>query len=134
MKRHAFAASLAIASLLAACTPAASDNDPVPTSDAAAEATATAEPIAAPAVAPAETSTPIQAEAGADDACGTSKVEPWIGEEATVPVRVEVAKTSGAAADRWIYPDSVVTQDFRPDRLNVVMERGSERILSARCG
>ncbi len=132
MNRHAFAATLVIASLIAACTPAASDNDPVAGSDSDAEATATAEPIATPADVPAETATRMESDA--DDACGASKVEPWIGQEATVPVRIEAAKASGAAADRWIYPDSVVTQDFRPDRLNVVMEKGTDRILSARCG
>ena len=134
MNRLAFAAPIAIATLMAACTPAASDNDPAPSPSANAGATATAEPIATPAGASPDTATRMQAEADADDACGASKVEPWIGKEATVPVRVEVAKAAGAATDRWIYPDSVVTQDFRPDRLNVVMEKGTERILSARCG
>lgn len=69
-----------------------------------------------------------------DDPCGAAKVAPWIGKEATVPVRSEVARAAGAASDRWIYPDSVVTQDLRMDRLNVVMEKGTNRIVEARCG
>jgi hypothetical protein len=35
---------------------------------------------------------------------------------------------------RWLYPDSVVTQDYRPDRLNVTMDKGTAVIRSARCG
>lgn len=69
-----------------------------------------------------------------DDPCGAAKVAPWIGKEATIPVRSEVARVAGAASDRWIYPDSVVTQDLRMDRLNVVMEKGTNRIVEARCG
>lgn len=134
MNRLAFAATLLIAPAMTACTPAASDNDPVPSPSANAGATATAEPIAAPAGASPDTATRMQTEADADDACGASKIEPWIGKEATVPVRIEAAKAAGAETDRWIYPDSVVTQDFNPNRLNVIMEKGTERILSARCG
>lgn len=134
MNRLTFAAAMLITPLMAACTPAASDNDPVPSPSSNAGATATTEPIATPSDATPDMATRMQAETDADDACGASKVEPWIGKEATVPVRIEVTKAAGAATDRWIYPDSVVTQDFRPDRLNVIMEKGTEKILSARCG
>ena len=68
------------------------------------------------------------------DACGASKVAPWIGQESTVPVRRAVAEAAGAESDRWIYPDSIVTSDRRMDRLNVMMERGTDRIVRAYCG
>lgn len=134
MNRLTFVAFLSITPLMAGCTPAASDNDPVPNGDPGSGATATSAPVATPAVGSSDTATRMQAEADANDACGASKVEPWIGKEATVPVRIEVAQAAGAGTDRWIYPDSVVTQDFRPDRLNVIMEQGTDKILSARCG
>ena len=68
------------------------------------------------------------------DACGTAKVEAYIGKEATVPVRSAVARASGAGSDRWIYPDSVVTEDFSPTRLNVVMDKATNKIVSMHCG
>ncbi|MGB3166757.1 MAG: I78 family peptidase inhibitor [Alteraurantiacibacter sp.] len=68
------------------------------------------------------------------DACGARKVAPWIGQDSTVPVRRAVAEAAGAESDRWIYPDSVVTQDRRMDRLNVVMKRGTDLIVRAYCG
>lgn len=139
MTRLALAASLAAVSLLASCEPAASDNDPSPAPNAAGETAISgvgrvAPPDPSANAATGATAAPVQDDADTADACGASKVEPWIGKEATVPVRAEVAKAAGAASDRWIYPDSVVTQDFRPDRLNVVMEKGTDRIMSARCG
>ena len=66
--------------------------------------------------------------------CGADRVEPWIGQEATVPVRRAVAEAADAATDRWIYPDSMVTQDRRIDRLNVLMEKDTDIILRANCG
>lgn len=68
------------------------------------------------------------------DACGASKAEPWIGKKATAAVRAEVERASGAKSIRWLYPDSVVTMDFRPDRLNVTMDKRTDVIRSVRCG
>lgn len=69
-----------------------------------------------------------------DDTCGASKIAPWIGKEATVSVRVEVVRATGAKGDRWLYPDSPATMDYSPTRLNVIMEKGTDEIVSARCG
>ena len=68
------------------------------------------------------------------DPCGADRVAPWIGREATVPVRLEVVAAADPGTDRWIYPDSMVTQDHRADRLNVMMEKETDIIVSARCG
>lgn len=68
------------------------------------------------------------------DACGASKAEPWIGKKATVAVRAEVEKATGAKSIRWLYPDSVMTMDHRPDRLNVTMDKGTDVIRKVRCG
>lgn len=67
------------------------------------------------------------------NACNADKVAPWIGKKATPAVRAEVVQATGAKAVRWLYPDSAVTMDYRPDRLNVTMDKG-EVIRSARCG
>lgn len=117
-----------LALLAAACTPQADEGEPP------VETTATAAPTVTSTPEESSQAEQMQADTDADDACGAGKVTPWIGRESTVPVRSAVAKAAGAASDRWIYPDSVVTQDFRPDRLNVVMEKGSDKIVSAHCG
>jgi hypothetical protein len=68
------------------------------------------------------------------DACRAAKVEAWYGKAATAAVRAQIAKATGAARLRWLYPDSVVTMDYRPDRLNVTTDRKGDVIRSARCG
>lgn len=119
---------VSLALLATACTQQSDSGEPP------VKASAPAAPAVAPTSDDPSQADRMQADADAADACGASKVAPWIGKESTVPVRSAVAKASGAASDRWIYPDSVVTQDFRPDRLNVVMEHGTDKIVSAHCG
>lgn len=119
---------------LAACSQEAGDG---PSGQSSATPAVDAQPATVP---PASIGEPqagaisTAAAATTDDPCGASKVAPYIGREATVPVRTEVARISGAKSDRWIYPDSIVTQDLRMDRLNVIMEKGTDRIVEARCG
>ena len=138
MKTAALFAPLAL--LLAACTAGESDmpgnnaDEPNATAPASASPTQPATvdaPDGEPQMPEDDTATPPDELA---DACGASKVAPWIGQESTVPVRRAVAEAAGAESDRWIYPDSIVTQDRRMDRLNVVMERGTDRIVRAYCG
>jgi hypothetical protein len=76
----------------------------------------------------------VPSEPPADDACNASKVAPWIGKAATPAVRADIARATGAKAIRWLYPDSVVTMDYSPGRLNVTMDKGTDVIRSARCG
>ena len=77
---------------------------------------------------------PADTRAQADDACGASKVRSYIGKEATTPVRIAVARQAGSSTDRWIYPDSMVTEDFSATRLNVMLNKATNRIVSMRCG
>ncbi len=68
------------------------------------------------------------------DACHSERVGPWIGHVATSAVRDDIAKATRADPIRWLYPDSVVTMDFRGNRLNVTMDKGTDVIRSAKCG
>ncbi len=68
------------------------------------------------------------------NACNGDKVKPWFGKKATASVRAEIATATGAKSIRWLYPDSIVTQDYRADRLNVRMDKGTDVIRSASCG
>jgi polyisoprenoid-binding protein YceI len=67
-------------------------------------------------------------------ACNAGKAQAWFGKKATPAVRAAVQSATGAKSIRWLYPDSVVTMDFREDRLNVTMDKGTDVIRSARCG
>lgn len=69
-----------------------------------------------------------------EGACNAGKAQPWIGKKATPAVRSAVAKATGAKSIRWLYPDSVMTMDYRQDRLNVRLEPRSDIIRSANCG
>ncbi|GGD92068.1 hypothetical protein GCM10011515_09700 [Tsuneonella deserti] len=68
------------------------------------------------------------------NACRADKANAWFGKKATPEVRAAVQAATGAKSIRWLYPDSVVTMDYRSDRLNVTMEKGTDVIRSARCG
>jgi polyisoprenoid-binding protein YceI len=72
--------------------------------------------------------------APAVQACRADKAQPWFGKKATAKVRAAVQASTNAKAVRWLYPDSVVTMDYREDRLNVTMDKGTDVIRSARCG
>lgn len=120
----------ALFALVAACAqPQPSSSDTAPATPSATAGPATNDPFnpsAIPAGAPAS--------APADLGCGSDKVQRWIGQKATDDVRDAVARASGAATMRWLYPDSIVTEDFSPERLNVMMDPKSDVIVSARCG
>lgn len=124
-----------LALFAAACTPAADDTASSPSSGPAVTASAEPTPQGSSAPVPASTETrSAQDIADTDDACGTAKVESYIGKEATAAVRSTIARESGAGSARWLYPDSMVTEDFSPSRLNVTMEKGTDIIVSMRCG
>lgn len=58
----------------------------------------------------------------ADDECGAAKVSAYVAQEATPAVRTRLAADVGHDRIRWVGPDTVVTMDFRPDRLNVELD------------
>lgn len=67
------------------------------------------------------------------DACGASEVAPFVSRKATADVKASVAAEVGHSRIRWIGPDTVVTMDFNPERLNVMLD-ADEIITGARCG
>src|SRR5262245_5322512 len=91
------ASLFAFALLAAACTPPAADTPP--------EATPVAEAPAAPMNA---------AEATAADTCGASAHQALIGTPASA---IDLA--TFPAGTRIVTPETMVTQDFRADRLNI---------------
>jgi hypothetical protein len=67
------------------------------------------------------------------DACGASQVAAFVAQQATSAVRRQVAAKVGHDRIRWIGPDTAVTEDYSPQRLNVSLDR-NDVITGARCG
>jgi hypothetical protein len=130
MPRLALLAPLA-ALALAACSQA---DDTAPADDAAMSApampgSATGGDGAAP-PAPTLTETGDQTEA---DQCGAGKTGHFVGQEATPAVRAEVQAEVGHSSIRWVGPDTMVTEDYSPQRLNMAMD-AADVITGASCG
>ncbi|MGN3973289.1 I78 family peptidase inhibitor [Tsuneonella sp. SYSU-LHT278] len=103
---------------------AASDAQPVP-SPPAAPGREGAAPPAKPAAGEVDSNPP-------GDACGASKVAAFVSQEATPAVRARLAREVGHDRIRWVGPDTVVTMDFRPDRLNVTLD-ANDIITGGKC-
>jgi hypothetical protein len=110
--------SLAGSACLAACTPAA--EDPVEPAQAPAGPTAPAPSPTPPA--PSPDSPPA-------DACGAAERQGWVGQP-----RSAVPATPAGADWRIFETGQPVTQDLRPDRLNVEINPDNQRVVSVRCG
>jgi hypothetical protein len=65
--------------------------------------------------------------------CGTGKTRALIGRQRSPAVEREALRLSGAGIARWIPPGTMVTMDYRPDRLNLHVDRRG-RILKVNCG
>lgn len=62
------------------------------------------------------------------DACGAAKLSGFIGK----PVKTPGVPAEGPGV-RHIYPDTIITMDFRADRLDIELAKDGT-ILKARCG
>jgi len=65
--------------------------------------------------------------------CDAALVQDYIGETVSAEIGADIMARSGAASLRWGPPDSPMTMDYRPDRVNVFYDdaRVIERIT---CG
>ena len=103
------ASVFAFALLAAACTPPASDTPPE-------------EPVGAETPAAPQT----REEATAQDTCGAAAYRAMIG------TPIAAASFPATPQIRVVMPDSAVTQDFRADRLNVIVD-ASGNITALEC-
>lgn len=60
------------------------------------------------------------------DACNPN--QDWVGK------KKDEVDMSGIKALRVIYPNQPVTMDYSPERLNVILEEGTDIITEVRCG
>lgn len=67
------------------------------------------------------------------DSCGLGSIGDLVGKAVTETMADDARKRSGARAARVIRPGTMVTMDFRPDRLNIdVDDKGI--VTNLRCG
>lgn len=66
------------------------------------------------------------------DRCGAGKVAKYVGDEATPDVRARITADVGHTRIRWVGPDTVVTMDYSPERLNVTLD-ANDVITGANC-
>src|SRR4051812_25481721 len=62
-------------------------------------------------------------EAAAAPACDAAPAQHLIGRKRSAELGEEAQRLSGARALRWIPPDTMVTMDYRTDRLNIALDR-----------
>ena len=66
--------------------------------------------------------------------CNAPKAEPFVGLHADSATRADVAAAvAPISAIRWVGPGDATTEDFSPQRLNVMLDVGG-RIVSVHCG
>ena len=59
------------------------------------------------------------AEAGGGGKCDSAKAQTLIGRARSAKVSAEALRLSGATALRWIAPGTMVTMDYRENRVNL---------------
>ncbi len=73
------------------------------------------------------------AEAGGSGKCEAGKAEILIGRKRSDEVGAEALRLSGATALRWIAPGTMVTMDYREDRVNLRVDSAG-RVMKVDCG
>ena len=114
------AISLAAAAALAACAEQAPPAAPA----GEAPAPAPADPRPAPPTGPGAPTTPAPA-----DECGAAERQDWIGR-----ARADLPQPPAGALWRVFETGQPVTQDFRPNRLNIEIDPDSQTVVRLSCG
>lgn len=66
--------------------------------------------------------------------CKSIEAEAFVGREADSEARAELAEAvAPITAIRWVGPGDATTEDYSPQRLNVMLDVGG-RIVSVHCG
>ena len=65
--------------------------------------------------------------------CDAARARHLIGRAQSEETAAEALRLTGARALRWLPPGTMVTMDYRPDRLNIDLD-GSGKIINLRCG
>ncbi|MBB3910657.1 I78 family peptidase inhibitor [Sphingomonas desiccabilis] len=74
-----------------------------------------------------------EAAAPGDGSCKIDGLTDLVGQAASSDLAADAMRRSGARTMRWIGPDTAVTMDFRPDRLNIDTDAGG-KVTRFHCG
>ena len=74
---------------------------------------------------------PVQGETATP--CDAAPAQHLIGRQRSAELGAEAMRLSRAKALRWIPPGTMVTMDFREDRLNIDLD-GAGKVTRIRCG
>jgi hypothetical protein len=74
---------------------------------------------------------PIHGESGL--VCNAKKATGLVGKPASEALGREALRLSGAGTIRWIRPGTLVTMDYRSDRLNIHLDT-NDRVSDVTCG
>jgi len=75
---------------------------------------------------------PVRPAAPSD--CNAPKAEPFVGRQADPATRADLtAAVAPITAIRWVGPGDATTEDYSPQRLNVMLDVGG-KIVSVHCG
>ena len=72
-------------------------------------------------------------EAGAGGTCDATKAQKLIGRARSAKVGTDALRLTGATALRWIGPGTMVTMDYREDRLNLRTDPAG-KVVKVDCG
>lgn len=73
------------------------------------------------------------AEAGGSGKCDAAPAQKLIGRSRSAQVGAEARRLSGATALRWIAPGTMVTMDYREDRVNLRVDAAG-KVVRVDCG
>lgn len=76
---------------------------------------------------------PEPPERGAGGKCDAAKARKLIGRVRSANLGAEAKRLSGASALRWIAPGTMVTMDYREDRLNLRVDAAG-KVVKVDCG
>lgn len=111
----------------------AAADQPLPVESTMGDAADAMPPLAIP---PVPVEPPPRRLPGADDPmqrCDAEAARVVLGQEATAEVVEQARDAAGADLVRTLAPDQMVTMEYHPSRLNLIVD-GSNVIVDARCG
>ena len=70
---------------------------------------------------------------GAGVVCRSQGLSRFVGRQANPELAAEMRKVAGAKTVRWVRPGSMITMEYRDDRVTVRLS-ASDRVIAAHCG
>ena len=132
MAAASFLRPIAVASLLALASCGTNESDPAETVAASPDTPVMSEEEPPPPADGAAMAMPVGPAEPTD--CNADRAARFVGRKANPGVRAELVEAvKPITAIRWVGPGDATTEDYSPQRLNVMLDAG-DVIISAHCG